>query len=71
MITNELNLVKRFWLQAQAVATWSLHIKKNLSSVSDADREIPTLGLGFLDLHRRPMIDYFSYLFLNKIVLFP
>ena len=28
-------------------------------------------GLGFLDLHRRSMIDYFSYLLLNIIVLFP
>ena len=24
-------------------------------------------GLGFLGLHRRPMIDYFSYLFSEKI----
>ena len=30
-----------------------------------------TRGLGFLDLHRRPMIDYFSYLSWNKIVSFP
>ena len=50
--------------------------KNNLTSVSDADREIPTLGstdnagnavnysftlgLGFLCLHRRPMTDSFS-----------
>ena len=29
-----------------------------------------TRRLGFLGLHRRSMIDYFSYLLLNKIVLF-
>ena len=28
-----------------------------------------TLGLEYLGLHRRPMIDYFSYLLLNKILL--
>ena len=27
-----------------------------------------TRGSGFLVLHRRPMIDYFSYLLLNKMV---
>ena len=32
--------------------------KKNKQpSVSDADREIPTLGLGFPCLHRKPIID--------------
>ena len=31
-----------------------------------------TRGLGFLGVHRKPMVDdYFSYLLLNKIVLFP
>ena len=29
------------------------------------------LGLGFLGLHKEPMIHYFSYLLLNKSILFP
>ena len=39
------------------------------------ETEFPALSvdsrLGFLGLHRRPMIDYFSYILLNKIILIP